>query len=136
MKHAIRTTLSIVALASLAMTASAQTSLRSAKPSLKPTLNALSSNYRPMIGTWTLRDASNKPLNHIRMVFRPNGTFAFVGPGWQSTGSYRIQNHTLSLEWSSVDGEKVAPGKMKKDYSMSEDDTSFTIDKYTYYKRS
>jgi hypothetical protein len=86
-----------------------------------------------MVGTWTMRDGE-KPLTHIRMVFRPDGSFAFVGPNWKSAGRYKVAEHKLSLEWNSVDGEKIAPGTMKKDFSMAEDDSSFTIDKYTYFK--
>jgi hypothetical protein len=86
-----------------------------------------------MVGTWTMRDGE-KPLTYIRMVFRNDGSFAFVGPNWKSTGKFKVAEHKLSLEWSSVDGEKIAPGTMKKDFAMAEDDSSFTIDKYTYFK--
>ncbi len=139
MKH-IRTTLIFVVLASLATMATATQSQKNrSKPKPKAreelALKQPSGNLGSMVGTWTLRDG-DKPRGDIRMVFRSNGTFAFVGPNWQSAGKFRVQEHKLSLEWSSVDGEKVAPGTMKKDFSMAEDDSSFTIDKYTYYKRS
>lgn len=86
-----------------------------------------------MAGTWTLRDG-DQPRKDIRMVFRPNGTFAFVGPNWKSEGTYRMAEHKLSLEWSKVDGAPVKAGTVKKDIVMPEDDCSFTIDRYTYFK--
>jgi len=88
-----------------------------------------------MVGTWTLRNG-DKPRTDIRMVFRPNGTFAFVGPNWRSEGKFRIGEGKLSLEWTAVDGSNVAPGTVKKDYPMTDDGGSFSIDQYTYYKLS
>lgn len=139
----ITTTLALIGLASLAMTASASQGRHRrhkaiAHPAHRaiakhPAVIAPSPEVRPMVGTWTMRDG-DRPRTDIRMVFRPNGTFAFVGPNWQSAGKFRMAEHTLSLEWTSVDGSKVAPGTVKKDYKMSEDDASFTIDQYTYFK--
>ena len=136
MKH-IRTTLTLVVLASLAMTAAAnQTHKQKSKKPTKPmptlaltTPTALG----PMVGTWTLRNG-DQPRKDIKMVFRMNGTFAFIGPNWQSAGKFKVAEHKLSLEWSMIDGSKVQPGTVKKDFAMAEDDSSFTIDKYTYYK--
>lgn len=139
MMQVLRTTLTLVVLASLAMTAPAdQTHKHKAKkPKPKPAQQLVMAepvaNLGPMVGTWTLRDG-DKPRTDIRMVFRQNGTFAFVGPNWQSLGKFHVAEHTLSLEWTSIDGSKVAPGTVKKDFSMTDDDGSFTIDKYTYYK--
>jgi hypothetical protein len=136
MKHVLRTTTFVVALASLAMMAAADQTHKHKSKSAKPTPLALSrpsESLGPMVGTWMMKDGE-KPNRSIRMVFRPNGTFAFVGPNWQSTGKYKVQEHKLSLEWSSVDGEKVKPGVMHKDFAMGENDSSFTIDKYTYFK--
>ncbi|HWA82834.1 MAG TPA: hypothetical protein VG820_05350, partial [Fimbriimonadaceae bacterium] len=139
MKHVLRTTLTLVVLASLATMAPAnQTHKHKAiKPKPKPVrqiaLEMPAPDLGPMVGTWTLRDGE-KPRTDIKMVFRNNGTFAFLGPNWKSTGKFRVAEHTLSLEWTSIDGSKVAPGTVKKDFSMADDDGSFTIDKYTYYK--
>jgi hypothetical protein len=135
MKNVIRTTLTLVVLGSLAMTATTQQTPRPKNKRARQEL-ALShpaSAIAPMIGTWTLRDG-DKPRKDIRMVFRHNGTFAFVGPNWQSSGKFKIQEHKLSLVWTSVDGAKVAPGSVKKDFPMADDNSSFTIDKYTYFK--
>jgi hypothetical protein len=138
MKH-IRTTLPLVVLAMLAMTASASQSHRHKfiKPQPVPRRVAAPviapQEVRPMVGTWTMRDG-DKPRGDIRMVFRPNGTFAFVGPNWQSAGVFKLRDHKLALEWTMVDGSRVAPGTIKKAYPMTEDDASFTIDKYTYFK--
>jgi hypothetical protein len=135
----IRTAATLVVAASLAMmavAAPAQTR-KSQKPTSKvpsQKQQAPSPELGQMVGTWTLRDGE-KPLKHIRMVFRDNGTFAFVGPGWQSTGRFKVaQDHKLALEWSTVDGEKIAPGSMKKEFPMTDDESAFTIDKYTYFK--
>ncbi len=136
MKH-LRTTITLVVLSVLAMTATADQThkhkSKKTKASQTLALEPAAPELRPMVGTWTLRNG-DKPRTDIKMFFRPNGTFAFVGPNWNSAGKYRIQEHKLALEWTSVDGSKVAPGTMKKSYPMAEDDSSFTIDQYTYYK--
>jgi hypothetical protein len=138
MKHVIRTTITFVVLASLATMATADNThkQKTKRPAARPA-QVLSATpptaLAPMVGTWTLRNG-DQPRKDIRMVFRPNGTFAFVGPNWQSTGTFRIAEHKLSLEWSTIDGSKVEAGTVKKNFSMAEDDSSFTIDKYTYYK--
>ena len=90
-------------------------------------------NVAPMVGTWTLRNG-DKPRTDIKMIFRTNGTFAFVGPNWNSAGKFKIGEHKLNLEWTAVDGTPVKPGVMHKEYVMDDTDSSFTIDKYTYYK--
>ena len=143
MKH-IRTALAFVVLASLAMTATAGN--RHHRPRHQPkkhaaretamapiALAAAPPEVRPMVGTWTLRNG-DQPRTDIRMVFRTNGTFAFVGPNWRSEGRFRMGEGKLSLEWTSVDGSHVAPGTVKKDYPMGDDGGSFRIDQYTYYK--
>lgn len=99
----------------------------------KPKVRALAPVDQAMVGTWTMRDGE-KPLTYIRMVFRSNGEFKFVGPNWSSSGKFRVDGHTLSLEWTAVDGAKVKPGQMKKDFPMGENNASFTIDRYTYFK--
>src|SRR4051812_13328534 len=81
MKHVIRTTLSFVVLASLAMTAAANESHKHhqkarSKAPLAVASVAPSAVTVPMIGTWTLRNGDT-PRTDIKMVFRPNGTFAF-----------------------------------------------------------
>src|SRR5579862_6246032 len=126
MKH-IKTTLAIVALAGMAMTATASNSHHSKHKSKKAVAHAKASEpvaldtatpeIRPMVGTWTLRNG-DKPRTDIKMIFRPNGTFAFHGPNWQSAGTFRIAEHRVALEWTSVDGSKVTPGTMKKAYPM------------------
>jgi hypothetical protein len=137
MKHVIRTTIIFVVLASLATMATADKTqkhrTKKAKPAQVLKLTPPSAAIGPMVGTWTLRNGDT-PRKDIRMVFRRDGTFAFVGPNWKSTGTFAVGEHKLSLQWSSIDGSKVAPGTVKKDFSMAEDDSSFTIDKYTYYK--
>jgi len=137
MKH-LGTALTVV-LASLAMMASAGTqhhhsAKHAHKTAARPVpISAAPPEVRPMVGTWTLRDG-DKPRTDIRMVFRTNGTFAFVGPNWKSEGKFRMAEHKLSLEWTAVDGSRVAPGTVKKDFAMGDDDGSFSIDQYTYYK--
>jgi hypothetical protein len=135
MKHVIRTTVTPVVLASLAMTAAAQQTHkhRNQRQDQELALGSSSSEIQPMVGTWTLRNG-DKPRTDIKMVFRRNGTFAFVGPNWQSAGKFRMQETKLALEWTTVDGSKVAPGTVKKDFPIADDRSSFTIDKYTYYK--
>lgn len=143
MKHVLRTTATLVVLASLATTAAANQTHRHKvrKPQAKTAhrqsqpiaVVVPTPEVAPMVGTWTLRNG-DKPRTDIRMVFRPNGTFAFVGPNWQSVGKFRVQEHKLSLEWTAVDGSKVAPGTVKKDFPMADDNSSFSIDTYTYYK--
>ena len=136
MKH-IRTTLTLVVLAMLATMATADRAhnRKVKSPNTAAFSGSPSREVQPMVGTWTLRDG-DRPRRDIKMVFRPNGTFAFVGPNWQSSGNFRVQDHKLDLVWTSVDGSKVAPGSIKKAYPMTPDDGSFTIDKYTYYKLS
>jgi hypothetical protein len=136
MKHIIRTTTTLVVLASLATMATANNQHKhKAKPKAQEeqTISQVSGEVVPMVGTWTLRNGDT-PRTDIKMLFRSNGTFAFIGPNWQSAGKFRLADHKLSLEWTSVDGSKVAPGTVKKDYAMNEDDSSFKIDTYTYYK--
>lgn len=135
----IRTAATFAVVASLAMMATVAPAQSKSRRNSAPKApvqksQAPAAELGQMVGTWTMRDGA-KPLTHIRMVFRPNGTFAFVGPNWQSAGKFKVAaDHKLSLEWSSVDGQKVAPGSMKKDFPMTEDESSFTIDKYTYFK--
>ena len=139
MKHVIKTTSTIVVLASLAMMAQADQTHKHKTKKVKATvkqdlaLSQPSPELAPMIGTWTLRNG-DKPRTDIKMIFRPDGTFAFVGSNWQSKGHFKLGEHKLCLEWSSVDGSAVAPGSMKKDFPMADDNSSFTIDQYTYFK--
>ncbi|HVT14139.1 MAG TPA: hypothetical protein VHE55_17895 [Fimbriimonadaceae bacterium] len=141
MKHVLRTTLTLVVLASLAMMAPANQTHKHKTKKIKPkpkvvrplAMETPAVDLGPMVGTWTLRDGE-RPRTDIKMVFRNNGTFAFVGPNWKSTGKFHVAEHTLSLEWTSIDGSRVSPGTVKKDFAMADDDGSFTIDKYTYYK--
>jgi hypothetical protein len=135
MKHVLRTT-NLVVLAALAMLSTAsQATETQPKTKSGPQLALSGAGARPisMVGTWIVRDAQHaRPT--IKMVFRSNGTFDFLGAGFRSAGKFKVQEHKLHLEWTSVDGAKVAPGTMKKGFPMAEDNSSFAIDKYTYFK--
>ena len=87
----------------------------------------------PMVGLWTMRNGE-KPRLDIKMKFTPDGHFAFLGPNWKSSGTYRVVDGSLSLEWANVDGQGVKPGQMKKNFDLHLDTWSFIIDKYTYWK--
>jgi|SRR5579862_3048448 len=85
-----------------------------------------------MVGTWVVDDP-NGSYRDVKAVFRPDGSFRFVGGGWTSTGSYCVENHRLRLRWDAIDGEPVEPGSVAKDFGI-DDPRSFRIDNYHYCK--
>jgi hypothetical protein len=135
MKRVIRTT-TLVVLASLAVMSTACQATASgpkAKAGRELALSGAKAKLGSMVGTWIVRDPQNaRPT--IRMVFRPNGTFDFLGAGFRSAGKFNVQEQKLQLEWTSVDGARVAAGTMRKDFPIADDDSSFTIDKYVYFR--
>lgn len=139
MKRILHISVSLVVLGSLATMASAAPQKKSVKKKKAPAKAAparvvkTDPELAPMVGVWTMRDGE-KPLTSVKMKFNPNGTFAFLGPNWKSEGKFQLRDGFLKLVWTSVDGAKVAPGTMKKDYAMADQNASFTIDKYTYFK--
>lgn len=131
MNKVIAITLTAAALATMAGAAQKSKVKKVIKP--KAPKVVILPECKPMVGLWTLRDGE-KPRLDIKMKFTPDGHFAFLGPNWKSTGNYRIVENKLSLEWSTVDGQPIKPGVMKKDFALDATTTSFVIDKYTYYK--
>lgn len=87
----------------------------------------------PVVGTWYVND-NGKESRAQRLALRSDGTFAFIGTGWNSGGTYTIKDRNLALEWTQVDGNAIKAGSMHKNIPLSEDMAAFTIDKYNYAK--
>jgi len=85
-----------------------------------------------MVGTWYVNE-SGKENRAQRLALRSDGTFAFIGSGWKSSGQYSYKDNTLALAWTHVDGAPVQPGSMHKNILLAADGT-FNIDRYTYAK--
>jgi hypothetical protein len=110
------------------------------KPAHKPTVKAVTAKpvaapvaVGPMVGTWTLREG-DKEIRYVRILFRPNGTFAFVGSSFRSEGTYRFAENSLKLAWTSIDGEPCKPGAVQHSYLLAEADGSLQINKHVYRK--
>lgn len=133
MNKALLFSISVLALTTMA--SAGQKSKAKIKKVVKPSVTkfALSAESQPMVGLWTLRDG-DKPRLDIKMKFTPDGHFAFIGPNWRSAGNFKVVDGKLGLEWSSVDGQPVKAGLMKKEFTLDAVNSSFVIDKYTYYK--
>ena len=93
----------------------------------------LDPSIKHVVGTWYVNQ-HGKESHAQRLVLRPNNTFAFVGAGWASEGNYSVKEGNINLEWTSVDGQKVKKGQMKKTLALNTDMNSFVIDQYTYDK--
>ena len=83
-----------------------------------------------MPGTWVVYQ-NGKANPNMKLVFTPRGEFKFVGANYSSSGNYVVNGNTVRLLWTKVDNQKVKAGSMKKDLSITPDQT-FTIDQYTY----
>lgn len=106
---------------------------RKPAPVAKPKVVAPPVAVGPMVGTWTVREGE-KERGDIRVTFKPNGRFAFVGSNFKSEGTYECVDHVLKLLWTSVDGEPVTPGAMHREITLNEGDESFKIDRFLYAK--
>jgi len=121
-------TLSIAALAAIAAAAVAgpQTAARvsTPPPSAKRAAPAPPGKFA---GTWLLNGTDRS----TRFVFSPNGTFAYAGWGASSRGTWKFNGDKVHLVWTEIDKQKVAPGKVKKSYSVTPAG-ELVIDKYKY----
>ena len=86
-----------------------------------------------LAGTWTLHNGPSEDKS-VKILFKPNGTFEFSGQFATSKGKYSVEGNMLTLNWTHIDNEEVAPGSVHKTVVLS-DDGSFFIDSY-HYQRS
>jgi hypothetical protein len=95
------------------------------------TLASISLAASPKVaGTWMVTK-DGKPNPNMKLILSPKGTFKFAGMNYSSGGNYTVSDGTIQLIWTTVDGQKVKPGTMKKRLTISPENT-FTIDQYTY----
>jgi hypothetical protein len=83
-------------------------------------------------GTWNVSDAGQVNKS-IKMTFKANSTFEFSGMSATSKGRFELDGAKLTLVWTTVDGEAVEAGSMKKVLRLREDG-SFNIDTYRYVR--
>jgi hypothetical protein len=83
-----------------------------------------------MAGTWVVYK-NGKANPNMKLVFTPKGEFKFVGANYSSSGNYSVTGNGVRLLWTKVDNQKVKLGSMKKELTVSPEQT-FTIDQYTY----
>ena len=85
-------------------------------------------------GTWQAT-VNGKSDPKIRIAFTPKGEFKFVGSGYSSCGTYKLDGDSILLTWTKVDGEAVKPGSMTRTLTLTPDNT-FAIDRFTYARRA
>jgi hypothetical protein len=87
-------------------------------------------------GAWT---ASHNGIEDrtVRITFLPNGRFKYVGMGVSSAGEYAFEPESslFVLTYREIDGQKVDDEThIVKRVLLEEEGTSFTIEKYVYYR--
>lgn len=85
-------------------------------------------------GTWQVI-VNGKASAGTKLIFTPQGAFKFVGSGYTSCGTYKVEGDAIQLNWSTVDGQPVTPGSMKKTLQLAPDKT-FTIGRFVYSRRA
>lgn len=79
-------------------------------------------------GTWVLSGDES-----VKMVFKADGSFEFAGQMATSKGKYAIDGDQLTLNWTEIDGEKVAAGSVHKTVSIA--GGVLQIDTYQYHRK-
>ncbi len=92
--------------------------------------SAESAAQQNMVGTW-LRNGSDKTT---KFVFSKDGSFAFFGPNAKSKGRWKSDGAKVQLVWTQIDADKVAPGKVKGSFPLT-DDGALKINTYQYRRR-
>jgi hypothetical protein len=85
-------------------------------------------------GTWQAA-VNGTPNASIKLIFTPKGEFKFVGSGYSSSGTYRVEGDTIQLHWTKVDDQPVKPGSMERTVALTSEDT-FAIDRFTYSRKA
>ena len=85
-------------------------------------------------GTWQA-SVDGKLNASMKLIFTPQGAFKFVGSGYSSCGTYKLEGDTIQLNWTSVDGQSITPGTMKRTVTLAPDNT-FSIDRFAYSRRA
>jgi hypothetical protein len=85
-----------------------------------------------MSGVWQA-SVNGKSDPKIRIVFSPKGEFKFVGSGYSSCGTYKVDGESILLSWTKVDGEAVKVGTMTRTLTITDD--TFVIDRFTYSRK-
>src|SRR6478672_10593616 len=73
-------------------------------------------------GTWQVV-VNGKATPGTKLTFTPQGAFKFVGSGYSSCGTYKVEGDTIQLNWTNVDGQPVTPGTMKKTLVLTPEKT-------------
>lgn len=88
---------------------------------------------QPVVGKWFLLDSNQNPVKTTKIEFSKYGEFKFTGSAWKSAGTYRFRDGAITLHWTSVDGQAVKPGTMKKVLPV-QDARFMQLDKFRYGK--
>lgn len=89
---------------------------------------------RPVVGTWYLLDSEGKFVKMTKIAFTKYGEFTFTGSAWKSAGTYRFRDMAIQLSWTSIDGQPVKPGTMKKSVPVFEGGKLLQLDRFQYGK--
>lgn len=89
----------------------------------------------PILGPFTLRPTEDQENFAIRVVFRPDGTWTWVGPDFKSEGRYWYKPGFVTLDYRSIDGKPQKPGTVRTKIHFLDNDRVFVIDNRVYGKK-
>ncbi len=106
------------------------------KPAVPPAPNVLP-EYKnlPILGSYTLRPGNGKENFAIRVVFRPDGTWTWVGPDFRSEGRYWFKENSATLDYRKIDGKPTKPGTVRAKFEFLDNRRAFVVDNRVYGKK-
>lgn len=104
------------------------------KPTVKVVNKSIDPLNQPVVGTWYLLDSERKFVKMTKIIFSKYGEFTFIGSAWKSAGTFRFRDSAITLNWTSVDGQAVKYGTMKKVLPVFEGAKLIQLDRFQYGK--
>lgn len=89
----------------------------------------------PILGAYTLRPGDGTENFAIRVVFRTDGTWTWIGPNFKSEGRYWYKPGFATLDYRSIDGKAQKPGTVRTSIPFLDNDRAFVIDSRVYGKK-
>jgi len=86
----------------------------------------------PVLGTWTLRPGGKTEDPSIRLVFRDDASFTWIGPNFRSDGKYWYKPGKATLDYRVVDGKTYKPGVIRMSLVIDEVQKGFVVDGRIY----
>jgi hypothetical protein len=107
------------------------------KAAPKPAAIKILPEYKdlPILGAYTLRPGNGTENFAIRVVFRADGTWTWVGPNFKSEGRYWYKPGFATLDYRSIDGKAQKPGTVRAKIDFLDNHRAFVVDARVYGKK-